>query len=70
MEARLALVVVVALFFVSAPSGGANVVNVKNYGAKGNGVNDDTKVGAFLLSSSSPISFRSRSSAPMLPCLL
>nr|CAB3482691.1 unnamed protein product [Digitaria exilis] len=52
MEARLALVVAVALFLVSVPSGGATVVNVNSYGAKGNGVNDDTKVGAFLLPSS------------------
>ncbi|KAG2578059.1 exopolygalacturonase-like [Panicum virgatum] len=41
MEARLALVVVVLL--ASAPAGGANVFNAKNYGAKGNGVVDDTK---------------------------
>jgi hypothetical protein len=44
MEARLALVVVALL--ASAPAGGANVFNAKNYGAKGNGVVDDTKVGA------------------------
>nr|CAB3480698.1 unnamed protein product [Digitaria exilis] len=43
MEARLALVVAVALLLVSVPSGGATVVNVNSYGAKGNGVNDDTK---------------------------
>jgi hypothetical protein len=56
MEARLALVVVA--LFVSASTGGATVVNVKNYGAKGNSVNDDTKVGVFFVSfffSSSPI---------------
>ncbi|KAK8450936.1 hypothetical protein SEVIR_6G123100v4 [Setaria viridis] len=41
MEARLALIVVALL--ASASAGAGNVVNVKNYGAKGNGVNDDTK---------------------------
>ena len=44
MEAWLALVVVALL--ASAPAGGANVFNAKNYGAKGNGVVDDTKVGS------------------------
>ncbi|CAL4998046.1 unnamed protein product [Urochloa decumbens] len=41
MEARLALVVFALL--ASASAAAANVVNVKNYGAKGNGVVDDTK---------------------------
>ncbi|KAG2583052.1 hypothetical protein PVAP13_6KG145600 [Panicum virgatum] len=41
MEARLALVVVALL--ASAPAGGANIFNAKNYGAKGNGVVDDSK---------------------------
>jgi hypothetical protein len=50
MEVRLALIVVVLLASASARAG--NVVNVKNYGAKGNGVNDDTKVGAAPSSSS------------------
>ncbi|KAF8675554.1 hypothetical protein HU200_047620 [Digitaria exilis] len=72
MEARLALVVAVALFLVSVPSGGATVVNVNSYGAKGNGVNDDTKVGAFLLPSSVSDLVRSNSvlltfSDPMPP---
>ncbi|CAL4967836.1 unnamed protein product [Urochloa decumbens] len=42
MEARSALVVVALLASVSAAA--ANVFNVKNYGSKGNGVVDDTKV--------------------------
>lgn len=54
MEARLALIVVALL--ASASAGAGNVVNVKNYGAKGNGVNDDTKVGAAPFSSSSLLS--------------
>ncbi|CAL5007067.1 unnamed protein product [Urochloa decumbens] len=41
MEARLALVVFALL--ASASVAAANVMNVKNYGAKGNGVVDDTK---------------------------
>ncbi|CAO2210654.1 unnamed protein product [Urochloa humidicola] len=41
MEARLALVVVALL--ASASAAAATVLNVKNYGAKGNGVVDDTK---------------------------
>ena len=49
MEARLALFVVALL--ASAPAGGANVFNAKNYGAKGNGVVDDSKVvGRWLVS--------------------
>ncbi|AQK52027.1 Pectin lyase-like superfamily protein [Zea mays] len=46
MEARprLLLVAAVAVFVsVSAAAGAAVVINVKNYGAHGNGVNDDTK---------------------------
>lgn len=48
MEARprLLLVAAVAVFVsLSAAAGAAVVINVKNYGAHGNGVNDDTKVG-------------------------
>jgi hypothetical protein len=52
MEARprLLLVAAVAVFVsVSAAAGAAVVINVKNYGAHGNGVNDDTKVGPGLI---------------------
>ena len=49
MEARPRLLLVVVAIFVSISAGGAAVINVKNYGAHGNGVNDDSKVGAFFL---------------------
>ena len=49
MEARPRLLLVVVAIFMSISAGGAAVINVKNYGAQGNGVNDDSKVGAFFL---------------------
>jgi hypothetical protein len=44
MEARPRLLLVVVAIFVSISAVAAAVINVKNYGAHGNGVNDDTKV--------------------------
>ena len=46
MEARPRLLVVVALLAATVSAAGAASFNAKNYGAKGNGVNDDTKVRA------------------------
>ncbi|GJN12801.1 hypothetical protein PR202_ga31114 [Eleusine coracana subsp. coracana] len=43
MEARPRLLVVVAVLAAAASAAGATSFNVKTYGAKGNGVNDDTK---------------------------
>jgi hypothetical protein len=52
----LLLLVVVALFASMSASGAATItVDVKDYGAKGNGVDDDTKVGGLEQLSSSPI---------------
>lgn len=53
MEAGPRLLLVVVASFMSMSTGGAAVINVKSYGAQGNGVNDDTKVGAFFLRLSS-----------------
>lgn len=49
MEAPPRLLLVVVAIFVLISVGGAAVINVKNYGAHGNGANDDSKVGAFFL---------------------
>lgn len=49
MEARPQLLLVVVAISVSISAGGATVINVKSYGAQGNGASDDSKVGAFFL---------------------
>lgn len=46
MEAGPRLLVVVAVLAAAASAAGAASFNVNAYGAKGNGVNDDTKVRA------------------------
>jgi hypothetical protein len=56
-EARPRLLVVVALLAAASAAGAANF-NAKQYGAKGNGVNGDTKVSLLLLLFSSPPSLR------------